>query len=144
MIAYTLKQDDDGQWSIRCRGSILASGLQLDSAIEQAHELAHAERMDSGRPTCVDVISAGTHIAVADKAQLAPAPARPSHRRSRMGETINLRSPLSRAHWCGNFSCTEQELLDAVRATHSKEVGAVGLYLATRYALESFDASDAA
>jgi len=61
-----------------------------------------------------------------------------------MGETINLRSPLSRAHWCGNFSCTEKELVDAVRATHSKEVGAVGLYLATRYALESFDASDAA
>jgi len=61
-----------------------------------------------------------------------------------MGETINLRSSLSRAHWCGNFSCTEQELIDAVHATHSKEVGAVGLYLATRYALETFDASDAA
>jgi len=59
-----------------------------------------------------------------------------------MSETINLRSTLSRAHWCGNFSCSEQELIDAVRATHSTEVGAVGLYLATRYALESFDASD--
>lgn len=61
-----------------------------------------------------------------------------------MNERINLHSPLSRAHWCGNFSCSEQELIDAVRATHSTEVGVVGLYLATRYALESFDVSDAA
>jgi hypothetical protein len=61
-----------------------------------------------------------------------------------VNEAINLRCPLSRAHWCGNFSCSDQELLDAVRATHSQEVGVVGLYLATRYALESFDISDAA
>ena len=61
-----------------------------------------------------------------------------------MDETINLRSSLSRAHWCGNFSCSDEELIDAVRATHSTEVGVVGLYLATRYALESFDVSDAA
>lgn len=31
-----------------------------------------------------------------------------------------------------------------VRATGSTEVGAVGLYLATRYALGTFEASDAA
>jgi len=74
MIAYTLKQDDDGQWSIRCQGSILACGLQLDSAIEQAYELAHTERMDSGRPTCVDLTSAGTHISVADKVKRPPLP----------------------------------------------------------------------
>jgi hypothetical protein len=55
-----------------------------------------------------------------------------------MDERINLRSPLSRAHWCGNFSCSEPELLAAVRATHSTDVGAVGLYLATRHALEDF------
>jgi len=61
-----------------------------------------------------------------------------------VNETINLHSPLSRAHWCGNFSCSNQDLVDAVRATHSNEVGVVGLYLATRYALESFDVSDAA
>jgi hypothetical protein len=59
-------------------------------------------------------------------------------------ERINLRSPLSRAYWCGNFSCSDQDLVDAVRATHSTEVGVVGLYLATKYALESFDVSDAA
>ena len=74
MIVYTLKQDDDGQWSIRCQGSILARGLPLDSAIEQAHELAHTERMDSGRPTCVDLTSAGTHIPVADKVSRPPVP----------------------------------------------------------------------
>lgn len=60
------------------------------------------------------------------------------------GERINLRNRLSRAHWCGCFSCTDQELVEAVRATGSTEIGVVGLYLATRYALESLDASDAA
>ncbi|MEY2169571.1 MULTISPECIES: DUF3606 domain-containing protein [unclassified Rhodanobacter] len=60
------------------------------------------------------------------------------------GEQINLRNRLSRAHWCGCFSCTDQELVAAVRATGSIEVGVIGLYLATRYALESFDTSDAA
>ena len=60
-----------------------------------------------------------------------------------MNERINLRSPMSRAHWCGNFSCSDQDLVDAVHATHSTEVGVVGLYLATRYNLESVDPSDA-
>jgi len=60
-----------------------------------------------------------------------------------VNERINLHCPLNRAHWCGNFSCSDQELIDAVCTTHSNEVGVVGLYLATRYALESFDASDA-
>jgi hypothetical protein len=56
-----------------------------------------------------------------------------------MGERINLRDRLSRAHWCGCFSCSDRELVGAVRATGSTEVGVVGLYLATRYALESFE-----
>lgn len=59
------------------------------------------------------------------------------------GERINLRDSFSRAHWCGCFSCSDQELIEAVRATGSTEVGVVGLYLATRYALEAFEASDA-
>ena len=58
------------------------------------------------------------------------------------GERINLRDRLSRAHWCGCFSCSDQELIDAVRTTDSDEVGAVGLYLATRFALVAFDPSD--
>lgn len=55
-----------------------------------------------------------------------------------MDDRINLRSPLSRAHWCGCFSCSDRELIEAVRATQSTEVGVVGLYLATRYSLEAF------
>lgn len=62
----------------------------------------------------------------------------------RAGERINLRDQLSRAHWCGCFSCSARDLIEAVRATGSTEVGAVGLYLATRHALEIFEASDAA
>lgn len=64
--------------------------------------------------------------------------------RTNAGEQIDLRNRLSRAHWCGCFSCSDRELIEAVRATGSTEVGVVGLYLATRYALESFDTSDAA
>ena len=59
-------------------------------------------------------------------------------------ERINLRNQLSRAHWCGCFSCSDRELIEAIRTTGSTEVGVVGLYLATRYALETFEASDVA
>ncbi len=50
-----------------------------------------------------------------------------------MDDPINLRDDLSRAHWCGHFSCSERELIAAVRITHSINVGTVGLYLATRF-----------
>jgi hypothetical protein len=56
-----------------------------------------------------------------------------------VGERINLRNALSRAHWCGCFSCSDRELIEAVHATRSTEVGVVGIYLATRHALESFE-----
>ena len=59
-------------------------------------------------------------------------------------ERINLRDRLSRAHWCGCFSCNDRELVEAVRATGSTEIGVVGLYLTTRYALESFEVEAAA
>lgn len=72
MIAYTLKQDDDRQWSIRCAGSTLASGLRLDLAMEQAHEMALTKHMDSGRPTCVEVLRARADIHVPDEAQPIP------------------------------------------------------------------------
>ena len=72
MIAYTLKQDIDGQWSIRCMVSTLASGLPLEPARRQAYEMAHTTRMDSGRPTCVEVISAGADIHGAVEAQPEP------------------------------------------------------------------------
>lgn len=60
------------------------------------------------------------------------------------GERIDVLDGLSRAYWCGCFSCTDQDLIEAMRATCSTEVGVVGLYLATRYALETFEASDVA
>jgi len=72
MIAYTLKQDDDGQWSIRCMGSTLASGLSLEPARRQAYEMAHAAHMVSGRPTCVEVISAGADLHAAIEAEPQP------------------------------------------------------------------------
>jgi hypothetical protein len=49
-----------------------------------------------------------------------------------MDEHIDMDSPLSRAYWCGNFSCSDAELANAVRIMDSTVVGLVGLYLATR------------
>lgn len=68
MIVYTLKQDDDGQWSIRCTGSILASGLRFEPALQQARKMAHSTRMDSGSPTSVEVIRASADNHMADDA----------------------------------------------------------------------------
>lgn len=49
-----------------------------------------------------------------------------------MDEHIDMDSPLSRAYWCGNFSCSDAELANAVRIMDSTAVGLVGLQLATR------------
>jgi len=49
-----------------------------------------------------------------------------------MDEHIDMDSPLCRAYWCGNFSCSDAELASAVRSLDSTAVGLVGLYLATR------------
>jgi len=49
-----------------------------------------------------------------------------------MDEHIDMDSPLCRAYWCGNFSCSDEELANAVRIMDSTAVGLVGLYLATR------------
>jgi hypothetical protein len=49
-----------------------------------------------------------------------------------MDEHIDMDNPLSRAYWCGNFSCSDAELASAVRIMDSTAVGLVGLYLATR------------
>jgi len=50
-----------------------------------------------------------------------------------MDDPRNLRDDLSRAHWCCHFSCSKRELMEAVRVTHSINVGTVGQYLATRF-----------
>jgi hypothetical protein len=49
-----------------------------------------------------------------------------------MDEHIDMDSPLCRAYWCGNFSCSDAELANAVFIMDSTAVGLVGLYLATR------------
>jgi hypothetical protein len=49
-----------------------------------------------------------------------------------MDEHIDMDSPLSRAYWCGNFSCSDAELVTAIHVMSSTAVGLVGLYLATR------------
>ncbi|NMW22852.1 DUF3606 domain-containing protein [Rhodanobacter denitrificans] len=49
-----------------------------------------------------------------------------------MDEHIDMDSSLSRAYWCGNFSCSDAKLANAVRIMDSTAVGLVGLYLATR------------
>ena len=72
MIAYTLKQQFDGQWNIGCMDSLLATGLSLDAALSQARHMAHAKRMDSGSPTCVEVISSVPNDHVADEGQPEP------------------------------------------------------------------------
>jgi hypothetical protein len=60
-----------------------------------------------------------------------------------MDEHIDMDSPLCRAYWCGNFSCSDAELANAVRIMDSTAVGLVGLYLATRqsesYAVDQHD-----
>lgn len=48
-----------------------------------------------------------------------------------MDEHVDMDSPLSRAYWCGNFSCSDAELANAVRIMGSTAVGLIGLYLAT-------------
>lgn len=53
-----------------------------------------------------------------------------------MRQRIDMHDPLSRAYWCGHLSCSEFELMKAIRATRSAEVGVVGLYLATRFTLD--------
>lgn len=50
-----------------------------------------------------------------------------------MSKQINLRDPCSRAHWSGHFGCSELELINAIRAIGSREIGAISLYLATRF-----------
>lgn len=49
-----------------------------------------------------------------------------------MDDYIDMDNPICRAYWCGNFSCSDAELANAVRIMDSTAVGLVGLYLATR------------
>jgi hypothetical protein len=66
MIVYTIKQDDDGKWSVRFFGAILVDGLQLGSAIKQARDAARVEHSRSGIPTCVEMRGAGPTVRLAN------------------------------------------------------------------------------
>lgn len=59
-----------------------------------------------------------------------------------MAEHIDLRDRFSRAYWSECFQCTDQELIQGVRATQSTDAAEVGVYVRTRHALESFQAPE--
>lgn len=53
-----------------------------------------------------------------------------------MRQRIDTRDPLSVSYWCGHLSCTELELMQAIHVTRSREIGDVGMHLATRFTLD--------
>lgn len=55
-----------------------------------------------------------------------------------MNERIKLRDRRSRAFWSRRLRCTDTELREAVRATHSIVAIDLCIYLLTRRALEAF------
>ena len=48
-------------------------------------------------------------------------------------QLIDPADALCVAHWCGHFSCSFDELHEAMAATRSEKVGVVALHLATRH-----------
>lgn len=65
MILYTIKQAEDGRWSIGCMGYSLLSGLQLGAAIKLARETARSENAESGLETCVEMHAEGPPVRLA-------------------------------------------------------------------------------
>lgn len=62
MVVYTLKQADDGEWSICRMGSALFTQMQLGPAIKLARQAARDERSRCGQPTCVEIRGIGSLI----------------------------------------------------------------------------------
>ena len=62
MVVYTLKQADDGEWSICRMGSALFTQMQLGLAIKLARQAARDEHRRSGQPTCVEMRGLGSPI----------------------------------------------------------------------------------
>ena len=62
MVVYTLKQADDGEWSICRMGSALFTQMQLGPAIKLARKAARDEHCRSGQPTCVEMRGLGSPI----------------------------------------------------------------------------------
>ncbi len=55
MIAYTVKQNPSGLWSVSSMGTTIADNLPLDHAIRQARDAARVEHLASGLATRVEM-----------------------------------------------------------------------------------------
>jgi len=64
MVVYTLKQADDGEWSICRIDSVLFTQAQLGPAIKLARKAARDEYCRSGQPTCVEMRGLGSPISL--------------------------------------------------------------------------------
>ncbi|HEV2679789.1 MAG TPA: hypothetical protein VGV14_04760 [Rhodanobacter sp.] len=65
MVVYTLKQTDDGQWSICRMGTPLFSQMQLGPAIKLAREAARDEHYSNGQTTSVEMRGLGSLMRLA-------------------------------------------------------------------------------
>ena len=65
IVVYTLKQADDGQWSIYRVGVPLFTQMQLAPAIKLAREAARDEHYRNGQPTCVEMRGLGSLMRLA-------------------------------------------------------------------------------
>lgn len=66
MIVYTVKQNENGLWSVSYMGITLVDGLYLGPAITQARDAARTEHLDSGLPTRVEMHGADAIVPLAD------------------------------------------------------------------------------
>ncbi len=74
MIIYSLKQSDEGHWSVCRLGFSLFSNLRLGPAITLAREVARDEHARSGRPVCVEMSGPESTIRLAQYARPQPEP----------------------------------------------------------------------
>lgn len=69
MIVYSLKQSQEGHWSVCRSGFSLFSGLRLGPAISLAREVARDEHVRSGRVVCVEMPGVESNIRLAQYAR---------------------------------------------------------------------------
>ena len=69
MVIYSLRQSQDGDWSIRRESATLFSQLRLGPAIQLAREAARDEHNRSGRSTCVEMPGPTSTIRLAQYAR---------------------------------------------------------------------------
>ena len=66
MIVYTVKQSENGLWSVSYMGIVLEDCLHLGPAIKRARDAARAEHLDSGLTTRVEMHGAGATVPLAN------------------------------------------------------------------------------